>query len=218
MKASTGSSEVDQILGLLTFQPTTLLTIRGLVEFLSLCKVKKRINANLQCNNKILWREVLVVAEARSADDNYSTTGVGVLDRVHSVDAKAMRVDDEVATGLYRRAVTRHVLFYALYKPIYAGLPADGVVFGLMWLAAQVETFLARKNGSQKMIVGIIKTELARVRSNGRDYPPVPAGLFVAAIRLVAEVQDKRHKPQPQPGRPRIDELCTYVETQADYY
>ena len=209
------SAVVNRILGLLTFDPDTLLTVRGLLELISLCKGNKRLNAFLNCNDRTLWREVLVVADEKTRPRGE----IDVLEKLNVIDEKTnMLVDDDAAALLYKRAVIRHVLFYALYDDTCK--TEDGVFICLMELVSQVETFLARTNGSFTNIVKVIKYETARLRRRGREYPHIPSDFFVAAIRLVAEVTNMRSSDRRyyQKGRPRLDDLCDHVRSHALYY
>lgn len=203
----------EQILGILNMDPEVLFTVRGMLRLLQMCQVGRRMSDFLKCTDKDAWMSLYEKADARIQATGFMRSRE--FRRVLMSFAEAKRVsvsmDDHAAAVYFKKLLTKHILYFALFDPVAFGLPSDGVVFNMMWFESQIRTFLGRSNGSLTNIVKMIELDLNRVRRNG-DFPPVPADFFVSAIRLVAEVTDMDGARRfYQKGRGRLTELENYI-------
>lgn len=203
----------EQILGILNMDPEVLFTVRGMLRLLQMCQVGRRMSDFLKCTDKDAWMSLYEKADARIQALGFmrSREVRRVLMWFEEAKRVSVSMDDHAAAVYFKKLLTKHILYFALFNPVAFGLPSDGVVFNMAWFEAQIRTFLGRSNGSLTNIVKTIELDMDRVRRNG-DFPPVPADFFVSAIRLVAEVTDMDGARRfYQKGRGRLTELENYI-------
>ena len=197
---------VVTIVGLINGDAGTLLTLRGLLYYLQLCRSGTQ---QLGCTDKVKWRNLLNEAEKntnRSPEDNEPNKQL--LKTTAEVDqyvaANAISVSEsapykrESESAPYKREFIKYVIFRSLFGyPTYANKSSkakENGIFGFFFMHSQVDTFINRKNGCIGNVIKAIKDEMTSVRRYDPEYPPVPADFFAATVNMIADNNEKLSK------------------------
>ena len=223
--ATATTTKNELVLNMIMNDRNTLLSVQGLARFLKMCQVNKLRNEFLNCSDKDMWRAVYEYADARRkagnrilnfGDDQDIET---VLEPIERIDdrVKQEQLSDKAAANEYKRAVIRHVVFFALdftTDSMYVRRN-EGAWLNLVWFQGQVETFLSRTNGSTTNVIKEIKQTMKNVRKENPTYPAIPNEFFLAAIRMIREVNKSNR--WAQNGVSRLPELEAEVSNNETY-
>ena len=234
MLPSTGGPEDDasrSIMGLLTGEPATLYTVRGLARVLVLCQLNSSYAELFNCNDPDMWQTAYTKADSRISklNDYHQHNARQILVRIEDakthVEANIKRADRytdeekrEVA-NYYKELLIKHVVYFTLYETVeLTGVFATKEErYEALYLAdfeTQLQTFLRRTNGSINAVLLKLNSDMRSKRDRIKDFPPVPADFFVAAIDIVEKVVGQTNI-KAEPGH--IQALKVKVQSQKFY-
>lgn len=190
---------VDDILGLVDVRPSTMITVKGLLQYKQFCQVNQSYNSKFGCRDKDLWRSLLQYAEAKTlSKDGRFTYGAKLLSTTTEVDESVANLGDdddaEIAKATaYKRAFTDYVIYRALvgheaYKDMNDY--RRDAWSTLIWFDSQVRTFLSRSNGSIPNVIQEIKRSTKALRKMDPSYPPIPSDFYVGAVKMIIKAND----------------------------
>ena len=187
------------------------------MELLQRSRESDSLNAFLS-ESKDTWRSLLEYAEAHTEVDNeLSSPDIYPLSSVLKMNDRVVGKTDREVAMMYEEEFFNYVIFRQIkgptaYKPFTSARDDK-------WFMSAVEyhflIFLGRTNGSISRVLTAITYSAERGRKNEAFHHPIPASIFVAAIRMIARINFKNS--YKQAGRPRIQELEGTIEENPSY-
>ena len=184
-----------------------IITLRGWIELLQRRRESDSLNAFLS-ESKDTWRSLLEYAEAHTEVDNeLSSPDINPLSSVLKMKDRVVGKTDREVAMMYEEEFINYVIFRQIkgptaYKPFTSARDDK-------WFMSAIEyhflIFLGRTNGSINQVLKAITYSAERGRKNEAFHHPIPASIFVAAIRMIARINFKNS--YKQAGRPHIQEL-----------
>jgi len=194
-----------------------IITLRGWIELLQRRRESDSLNAFLS-ESKDTWRSLLEYAEAHTEVDNeLSSPDINPLSSVLKMKDRVVGKTDREVAMMYEEEFINYVIFRQIkgptaYKPFTSARDDK-------WFMSAIEyhflIFLGRTNGSINQVLKAITYSAERGRKNEAFHHPIPASIFVAAIRMIARINFKNS--YKQAGRPRIQELEDAIMERPSY-
>ena len=171
--------------------PKIIITLPGWMELLQRRRESDSLNAFLS-ESKDTWRSLLEYAEAHTEVDNeLSSPDINPLSSVLKMKDRVVGKTDREVAMMYEEEFINYVIFRQIkgptaYKPFTSARDDK-------WFMSAIEyhflIFLGRTNGSINQVLKAITYSAERGRKN-EAFHPIPASIFVAAIRMIARINE----------------------------